>query len=275
MLDEGADRAAATRGIADPVSARAHLRRGIRRRGREAGPRPARAGRPGRRPCRRPRRRGGSASREDLLVGGELARRLPAPPARIASCAARWVVAARRARREQPDLQAGPLRPARWRRRRGCGSPSTRSVGVHDDRAVGQDAVDVEQQQADARSALGHGHEVVGDPADRLPAPVRTSACATGRAGAGRPPTACAASTTMSDVILRCFHDLQRLDREQLAADGDRVRASSRRRRSAARTSDDRAHLASQVAVGDDPREPPRRRRPRRPCRAPCATSRR
>ena len=66
--------------------------------------------------------------------------------------------------------------PRRSPRRRGCGSPWIPAVGVHQDDAVGQHAVDVEEQQRAPRAAFG--------PAPT--SPLRTSACARDRAGARR-----------------------------------------------------------------------------------------
>ena len=111
------------------------------------------AGPAGRRPCTRPHRpvrpRPSSNVLERLaLVRAALDHELDPELGRATR---------RRLRRpaaQQPDLEPLALRPRRAPRRRGWRTPSTSPPSaVIDDRAVGQHAVDIQQQQPDAAGA--------------------------------------------------------------------------------------------------------------------------
>ncbi len=161
-----------------------------------------------------------TASSVDVGISQDLLERrgLLATPCwtmRTPSCAARCAVAPGRSRGQQAHGQAGALRPDDRRPVLDVEALGLAAVGVHRHDAVGQHAVDVEEQQPDAPRPLLDGHALSGRPSDHL-----------------RPPEivqvhdsldAPAASTTTTRRDLARFHDLQRFDREQPPIDGDRL----------------------------------------------------
>ena len=156
-----------------------------RRRRRRAPPRTRRAsapaGRAGRLPCRRRRRRPASP------CGESAGRRAPsardsATSSRIRSSAARRSVTGDGRAESRPTRRPDALRPDQRRAVLDVEALRLAAVGVHQDLAVGEHAVHVEQQQLD-RAPPGVERRGGRGGAGSL----RTAPCATDRAGAARP----------------------------------------------------------------------------------------
>ncbi len=161
----------------------------------------------------------------------------------------------RRASAEQADLEACALRPDDGR-----AVPDVERLDFagrrseQHDRAVGQHAIDVEQEQPDAAGAcvtvpggngMGSGSSGNHD---------QSSASARGRAGGPRPATWRSASTTTSDVILRS--SMRRRASTASMSPSDRDRAPRHDGRPPCLPAGwTGRHVASQVAVGHDARQ--------------------
>ena len=169
-------------------TARAHFRGRVRGRGREARRGAAPAGPAGRRPCRRPRASSSAASRRICSYAGQLVGR-SLDDERDPELRGALRRGLRRARREQADPQAGALRPDDRRAVAGCGTPSTRCR-----RACSRMVPSVSTPSTSSSSS----RICRASPAHA----VRSSACATDRAGGRLPRRSGSSSTTMTDVIL-------------------------------------------------------------------------
>ena len=165
----------------------------------------------------------------------------------------------RRARRQQPDLDAGPQRP----HDRGAVADVELlrfgAVGVHDDAC---------RRSARRPRRAGRGGRVRRC-LEIWVLTTRTSACATGRAGARRLRPAAGSSTTTTDVILWVSMirsaSTASISRRIVRGFGVIDVAGGQRQHVGGRD-----HQAAQVAVGEDARPAGRRRRRRRSCRGAC-----
>ena len=252
----------------DVVHAAAHRFGRLARRAGEAAARAAPAGRPARRPCSRHRcslqallfdqqffkRRKLVVDALQHVLDAELGgARAPPPPTRARRAARRRRRSAaasscrgRRARRtpsapRRRDRRQACRRSARRRRRRSS-SRTPRARASDFGRELRCDALQI--TLARKRSCM-------------LSAPT----------------SAPRSSTTSSWLTLWLLHDLHRLDRERLGADGARHRRSSPRRCARPLEVDALLQRAAQVAVGEDAAHRARRRRPPRSCRCARASS--